>query len=53
MLRISEWRRRAGHGRQSHDLVLLGSLRKANSILEFQMRDLFGNLKATLDHQNP
>ena len=29
---IGEWRRRAGHGRQSHDLVLLGSLGKACSI---------------------
>ena len=32
MPRIGEWRRRAGHGRQSHDLVLLGSLGKANSM---------------------
>ena len=32
MPRIGEWRRRAGHGRQSYDLVLLGSLGKASSM---------------------
>ena len=51
MPRIGKWRRRAGHGCQSHDLVLLGSLGKASSM----HGGLWGfkQFHAMLDRQNP